>query len=230
VYNHYIIFSIEIINLNERRSKMSETNRQSYIVRRKANQQDNTAAEAFEITNTHEAGSKGPRTMGQVTLLEGVGFEITMWCFEKDPRAIYHNPNDLVHTDSCMEAFINYYPELPEQGYLSVEMNANGAAHSSFGTGRHTRGFLLDRGLPHPEIKVEKLIIDECHAWRASTMIHLSLLNSLYGRCDFPIGHKMKANFYKCGDHTNDPHWCSWQPITRLDFHCPECFGDLIVE
>ena len=201
-----------------------------YTVHRLAKGQDNIDAEKFEITHFHEAGSKAPRTMGHVILREGVGFEITMWCFEENPRAIYHNPNDLVHTDSCMEAFINYYPELPEFGYLNVEMNANAASHCSLGTGLHDRVFVLDKGLPHPEVKVEKLLIDDCPAWRASTTIHLSLLQNLYGRCDFPSGHKMKANFYKCGDHTNDPHWGSWKPISRLDFHNPEHFGDLIIK
>jgi hypothetical protein len=152
-----------------------------------------------------------------------------MWCFEEHPRAIYHNPNDLVHTDSCMEAFVNYYPEMRELGYLSVEMNVNAASHSSFGTGRYTRQFVLDRGLPHPEAETEILKIDGRPAWRARSLIRLELLKALYGRDDFAPGHMMKANFYKCGDHTAAPHWGTWAEVKKQDFHTPEFFGDLAI-
>lgn len=185
--------------------------------------------EPFEITHFYRSDQYKPVTKGQLILHEGKGMELVMWCFEKNPRAIYHNPNDPVHTDSCMEGFINFYPELQSLGYLSIEMNANGASHCSFGTGRYTRSFVENRDLPHPEVKVEKLLIDGQEAWRASTLIRLNLIESLYGRCDFPSGHRMKANFYKCGNHTDMPHWGSWSPLLRVDFHSPESFGDLIV-
>lgn len=171
-----------------------------------------------------------PKCEGQLFFRERQGFELVMWCEEKAPRALYHNPNDPVHTDSCMEGFIWFYPELQTLGYLSVEMNANGASHCSFGTGRHTRSFVVDRDLPHPEVQVERMEIDGRKAWRARVLIRLPLLKALYNRCDFVTGHKMKANFYKCGNHTARPHWGSWSPISRKDFHSPEHFGALVIE
>lgn len=168
-------------------------------------------------------------TKGRLFFREGAGFELAMWCMEENPRAIYHNPNDPVHTDSCMEAFINFYPQLPELGYLNIEMNAAQAARCSFGTGRHTRNFVVSRNLPHPETRVEFLRLDGKPAWRVSALIRLELLQALYGRCDFPTGHKMRGNFYKCGDHTARPHWGSWAPISKLDFHSPSCFGTLFI-
>lgn len=40
------------------------------------------------------------------------------------------------------------------------------------------------------------------------------------------------ANFYKCGDKTRNPHYVSWMPISlpKPNFHCPEFFGELIME
>ena len=37
----------------------------------------------------------------------------------------------------------------------------------------------------------------------------------------------MRANFYKCGDKTLQPHFLSWSPIhsEKPDFHRPEDFG-----
>ncbi len=40
------------------------------------------------------------------------------------------------------------------------------------------------------------------------------------------------ANFYKCGDETNEPHYISWNPIDtpNPNFHVPQFFGDLVFE
>ena len=35
-------------------------------------------------------------------------------------------------------------------------------------------------------------------------------------------GDRWRANFYKCGDETSHPHWASWSPVGRLDFHRPQ--------
>jgi len=40
----------------------------------------------------------------------------------------------------------------------------------------------------------------------------------------------IRANFYKCADGTDSPHYVSWNPIQTEspDFHCPEYFGEMI--
>lgn len=45
-------------------------------------------------------------------------------------------------------------------------------------------------------------------------------------------GQKIKANFYKCGDLTPEPHFLSWNPIglPKPNFHVPEFFGLLELE
>ncbi|MDU5344496.1 MAG: carbohydrate-binding family 9-like protein, partial [Prevotella bivia] len=45
-------------------------------------------------------------------------------------------------------------------------------------------------------------------------------------------GLTMKANFYKCGDKTDQPHFLSWQKVDlpKPDFHRPEFFGTIIFE
>ena len=50
---------------------------------------------------------------------------------------------------------------------------------------------------------------------------HSGPLGSLGGTC-------WRANFYKCGDATSHPHWASWQPVSELNFHMPECFGEIV--
>ena len=45
-------------------------------------------------------------------------------------------------------------------------------------------------------------------------------------------GKTIRANFYKCGDKTSQPHFLSWNPIAlpSPDFHCPAFFGELNFE
>jgi len=45
-------------------------------------------------------------------------------------------------------------------------------------------------------------------------------------------GKLMNANFYKCGDLLQTPHFLSWNPIElpEPNFHCPEFFGKLDFE
>jgi hypothetical protein len=186
--------------------------------------------EEFQLSHHRPEGAIAPETRGQVVYLPGEGLEVSMWCREANPRAIYHNPNDPVHTDSCMEAFLNCFPALPEYGYIGLEMNANGASHCSFGTARNTRDYVLKRGLPHPEVRVDWIKRDGGDWWRATCLLRQELLEALYERdCAFAPGHRMRGNFYKCGDHTASPHWGSWAPVERVDFHVPNLFGEWIV-
>lgn len=45
-------------------------------------------------------------------------------------------------------------------------------------------------------------------------------------------GRTMRANFYKCGDLLDSPHFLSWAPISlpKPMFHCPEFFGEITFE
>ncbi|MCE5188549.1 MAG: carbohydrate-binding family 9-like protein [Eubacteriales bacterium] len=184
--------------------------------------------EPFFITHTRSEGAPVPETRGQVIDLPGEGLEVSMWCREENPRAIYHNPNDPVHKDSCMEVFLNCFPDSPEYGYIGLEMNANGASHCSLGTARYTREYVVNRGLPHPEVLVDYIALEEANWWRVRCLLSRKLLEALYERdCAFPAGHRMRGNFYKCGDDTKSPHWGSWAPIEKVDFHAPQCFGDI---
>lgn len=190
----------------------------------------NTPADIFQINEPRPEGVPGPDTFGSLTYLPGQGLMLVMWCFEENPLARYTKPNEPVHTDSCMEGFINCFPELPGKGYISVEMNANGASHCSFGTGRHDRRYVIDLGLTHPAVEITRGLRDGRPYWQAGCLIPEQLLEALYGvSCSFAPGHLMRANFYKCAEDVANPYWSAWKPVSRLDFHMSEHFGYLIV-
>lgn len=183
--------------------------------------------ERFVLKNHRPEGAIGPETEGYMTYTPGKGFAVTMRCFEENPKITYTQPDDPVFKDSCMEVFLDCYPELPEYGYMNIEINAAGAMRCRFGKNRQDRFFLLERGIPQPQVTVTK----EEHFWQINLEIPETVLEQIYERpCRFAPGHQMRGNFYKCGDETATPHWSSWVEMPRLDFHLPEHFGVLEIK
>ena len=42
-------------------------------------------------------------------LYSGHRFDVTMQCYEENPKAVYMEPDQPVCWDSCMEAFMNFF-------------------------------------------------------------------------------------------------------------------------
>jgi hypothetical protein len=61
--------------------------------------------------------------------------------------------------------------------------------------------------------------------WLLQFFIPFALLEKYMGPIGTVEGQTWRANAYKCGDETSQPHWASWQPLTEKNFHLPECFG-----
>lgn len=184
-------------------------------------------AEEFSIAHIRPEGAAGPESGGSLCYEPGEGFYWELWAREDEPKAVYTHPNDPVHKDSCLELFLDCFPEAPEARYINLEVNSLGTVHCAFGSGRHGRINLLDMGLPQPGAQV----IKERGLWRVSGLLPQSTAERLYGRdCCFADGQKLRGNFYKCGDETAEPHWRSWASVGELDFHRPEFFGTLIIE
>ena len=182
----------------------------------------NGEAQMFAIGNHRPEGSIAPRTEGWMRYIPGTGFEVTLRCYETNPKAVHTQPDDPVCKDSCMEVFLNCFPEFPEYGYINVEMNSAGNMRCGFGTDRHNRYLVREKGFAQPERKVS---FGEDY-WQVQCLLTEELLEKLYARpCRFTSGHEMRGNFYKCGDETDSPHWGSWSRVERLDFHTPEFFG-----
>lgn len=130
--------------------------------------------------------------------------------------------NGPVWEDSCVEAFIK---DPVSEGYYNFEINCIGtrlAAHRLsrtdfclFGQDRLSQMRCLS-SLPH-----EKTDMKEDTEWTLALTIPFRLLGL------DAVPEMLRANFYKCGDRCNQPHFLSWSPIDldNPDFHCPEFFG-----
>lgn len=145
---------------------------------------------------------------------------------EKSVLATKCNINDQVFKDSCVEFFV-----APGDGlYHNFEFNAIGAFLAGAQEGRG-KGSLkspeklsIIRTLPSlgTEAFGEK---KEETSWTLAVEIPFELFTEKTGK--ELSGTSMKANFYKCGDETETPHFVTWNNIDteNPDYHRPEYFG-----
>lgn len=146
---------------------------------------------------------------------------------ERNVRAVTMDDNGPVWEDSCVELFV---ADPADEGYFNFEMNCIGsvlAAHRySRNSARHFDGACMHRirritSLPHATIDSR----GDALRWWGVEVIPFELM----GWISAP--RRLRANFYKCGDKCEQPHFLSWAPITtpQPDFHRPEFFGEVVL-
>lgn len=169
-----------------------------------------------------------PKVFGQLCFIPEKGFRLKMTCYETNPLAKYENPDEMVCKDSCMEFFVNFFPNADSTGYLNFEANSKGTLLLYYGKDRNSRTSVRELGLTPPKVNA---VLFEDH-WEYEILIPLTFIRAVYGQDCFVPGSVLKGNFYKCGDDTASPHYGSWSPISNPtpDFHRPEFFGDLVLE
>ncbi len=159
---------------------------------------------------------------------------------DKYVRAVHTRFQDMVCRDSCVEFFVK--PK-PDKGYFNFEFSACGGFLIYYVTDTTRRpdgefeGFVV---LPQEHGDLVKIYhslpspvepeIQEDTDWVLEFAIPCELLEKYIGTVGDPAGQTWRANFYKCADKTSHPHWASWTPLPKTDFHLPECFGTLHFE
>lgn len=152
--------------------------------------------------------------------------------WERRVKARFTRFQDPVYKDSCVEFFVDAFPDTGK-GYLNFEANALGTFLIAFGPDRHhrtplartdLRGFAVSSSIKRP---VDGDIPGG--RWALAYRIPLGVFRKVYGR-EIRSGVRAAANFYKCGDETETPHYGAWSPVRtpQPDFHRPEFFGTLI--
>lgn len=151
---------------------------------------------------------------------------------EKRVRVRHMNFQDPVYKDSCVEFFVDAFPGT-RQGYINFETNAAGVLLAAFGPDRAHRKPLWPEDLAGFEAhsSIAGPIDGEygADAWTLEYQVPLELFRKIYG-LDIRPGLRAAANFYKCGDETEVPHYGAWSPVgtPSPDFHRPEFFGELV--
>ena len=172
-------------------------------------------------------GDYRPETYGILCYVKDQGFGVRMICKESDPKAVMTEQDTYVSKDSCMEAFLDCDPT-QGIGYFNFEGNAIGTMLECFGLpDKHPRMRLAANGYAHPLPKVLKG--DDFWGWEL--LIPMDLVRTFYGDVEFKAGHKMRGDFYKCGDETGCKHYGSFTEIgwPTPNFHRPELFADMVI-
>lgn len=172
-------------------------------------------------------GDYRPETYGILCYVRDQGFAVRMMCKEKDPVAVMTQQDSYVSMDSCLEAFLDCDPS-QGIGYFNFEGNAIGTMLECFGLpDKHPRMRLAANGYDHPLPKV----IRRGDYWGWELLIPLDLVRAFYGDVAFAPGHKMRGDFYKCGDKTAQKHYGSYTAIDwpTPNFHRPEFFADMVI-
>jgi hypothetical protein len=150
---------------------------------------------------------------------------------ESDVRAEVKVDNGPVYTDSCVELFID---PAGDGSYYNFEFNSYGILLEGFGNSRvnrqHASEQILDSVKRFPMEKKNLASSGTDNLWEWSLIV-LIPFTAFFRHNIISIAEKeVKANLYKCGNLTEQPHYLSWNKIKTPapDFHRPEFFGNLV--
>ena len=147
--------------------------------------------------------------------------------FEEEIRRESKFNNDNVYEDSCLECFLKNENSAE---YLNFEISATSFCLVGKGKDRFNRKLFDTKDIEEISREVN-IISDEknnCH-WTLKIFIDLYKWNLI--NCDKEItGQKISANFYKCGDKLQKPHYLALFDIDSEipNFHVSKSFRNLI--
>ena len=149
-------------------------------------------------------------------------------------RATRKKDQEQVCKDSCVEFFVH---PAGEEKYFNFEMNCGGTMllYHIIDCRAHKYDVIPQADLNtikrfHTLPKIVDPEITEPTTWRLGFAIPMSFF-AKYTKINPKLsGQVWHGNFNKCADNTSHPHWLSWVQLSKLDFHLPKEFGELIFE
>lgn len=169
-----------------------------------------------------------------------------LFCVEDEEgvQAVEHTPNGSVWLDSTVEFF---FRPAGETRYINLEMNCLGIPHASLVSDwrRDPETRVLCGRTMMPESLLSRITIITSipdlpctregrpgkTSWQLAVRLPYDVISDLFGRTLRPApGAVWFANFQKCADKSAHPHWLSWSPLPKLNFHDPDHFGRLLFD
>lgn len=128
--------------------------------------------------------------------------------------------------DSCLEFFFSPIPG--DDRYFNVEFNPNCCMYLGIGTCVEN----LVRLIPEESDILAPKAARTDDSWEITYRIPYSFICRFFPEFSAESGKTIRANFYKCGDLTVQPHYFSWNKVTSETpaFHRPCDFGVLEFE
>lgn len=154
---------------------------------------------------------------------DGENLYVRMEAREQPIRATLSGVLDRVCDDSCLEFF--YAPVPGDPRYFNFEFNSLGAMSMSFGGPRPLRVRQVPK---QAEEWFQARPFAAQDGWGIQFRVPLEFLRLYWP--GLSLAGEASANFYKCGDLTETPHFLAWAPLSSdtPDFHRRQDFGTLI--
>jgi hypothetical protein len=152
--------------------------------------------------------------------------KVSLRAREKNIRSRISGLTGMVCNDSCLEFFFS--PLEGDLRYFNFEFNPQGAMYLGYGTDRHHSYRLY---IPESRELFSVVPFAAEGEWGVDFSVPVSFINVYLPSFVPERGRAFRANFYKCGDETEVPHYLAWNTVEspEPDFHRPECFGRIIL-
>ena len=190
-----------------------------YTITRCNGQPDWTKVPALQMDYLHKTQPLPISAQAQVCY-DDTALYVRLSAVEEHIRAELTGKLDEICEDSCLEFFIS--PMAGDRRYFNIECNPNGCLFLGFGPNVDE----LQRLIPeNPSIIPQIKYLD--NGWETVYSIPYSFIRVFFPDFAPVSGYTARANFYKCGDKTPQPHYLCWNPVPvqRCAFHNPDHFG-----
>lgn len=153
---------------------------------------------------------------------------------DKFVKSIVTEYNGNVSGDSCVEFFFSPDSDTPEK-YFNLEINAGGTP-LIFYVSKPWDEFVKLEADDIEQIEIAHSLpavidpeITEATTWTIEYRIPLAMLKKFSNVTPPQAGTVWKANFYKTGSRTSNPHYFTWNFVDNPtpNFHLPQFFGTL---
>lgn len=203
-----------------------------------------SSANTLDVASFHPKGARfRPKTQARV-LYDDQGIYIHFRVEDHYLISRMIRPHSSVCADSCVEFFVSPVTTTPRDAghalYFNIEYNAGGTVlfYKADIPARGKRAFtpVSDEWLTKVRVfhTAPRIVYPEERqpvTWRLAYFVPFALFEHYMGaplvlNGDTP----WRANFYKCADHSSNPHWASWSPIDHNEdpaFHRPQFFAPL---
>lgn len=166
-----------------------------------------------------------PNTYFKLAFLRGAGFNCVLKCYEKNPKAVYIENDAPIYRDSCLEFFLRPTQKMPH--YINIECNSLGFSLCEFGECRQNRSHVYALTNDRPRVKSFSGSDSSGEFWGVEIFVSINLISKLFNTpAENLLFNSFSANFYKCGDDTDLPHFIAFSPVSSasLGFHNPKDF------
>ena len=190
-----------------------------YTIVRCSGQPDWTKVPAVQMDYLHKTAPLPISAQAQLCY-DDTALYVRLSAVEEHIRAELTGLLDEICEDSCLEFFFS--PMAGDKRYFNIECNPNGCLFLGFGPNVDELVRLI------PEVpSILPQIKRTADGWETVYSIPYRFIRMFFPEFAPTSGYTARANFYKCGDKTPQPHYLCWNPVPaqRCAFHNPDHFG-----